>query len=352
MRCSVLPFSFSIAWLNCRRDMDQDPQLHGRSHRHRFEGPFFRRLMLGGIKLLPQPVKRLTMPLWAGIFYTLLPRARTAVESNLAQVLGPTTPYAAKRRSFRLFVNYAQMLSDTYSLHLDVPLDIDVVSVGRDNVVAAVEKKCGVLAVTGHLGMWQVAPFLADWRGLPMFYQAMAQEPNPLVQAFEQRFRERFRIIYTTESPFSVLRLAQVLRDGAVLGLQMDRHLGGQTLELPFCGRTAWFPTGPAILARATGAPIVPSFFIVDPAKDAKVRGRLRVVHYLEPAIEVQRTRDRTADVTRAMAQLVAVYERFVRRYSMQWYHFYDFFAPPPTVKDASPEQAAPLGSAVEEALR
>jgi KDO2-lipid IV(A) lauroyltransferase len=315
--------------------MDRDLHIHGRSHRHRFEGPFFRSLMLGGIKHIPPAVKRLTMPLWAGIFYTLLPKARAAVERNLEQVLGPTTVYQSKRRSFELFRNYAQMLSDTYSVHLDVPLDIDVVSIGRDNVVAAVQKQCGVLAVTGHLGMWQVSPFLAEWRGLPMFYQAMAQEPNPLVQAFEQRFRERFRIIYTTESPLSVLRLAQVLREGAVLGLQMDRYLGGQNLALPFCGKTAWFPTGPVVLARATGAPIVPSFFIVEPG----TADRVRVVHYLEPAIEVEHTRDRAADVALAMAKMVKVYENFVRRYPTQWYHFYDFFAPP------SPEREGDSGS-------
>ena len=324
--------------------MNQDSHLvrnehaPGRSLRHRFEGPFFRRLMLGGIKHLPRPVKRLTMPFWAGIFFTLLPRARAAIESNLTAVLGATSPFLSKRRTFELFLNYAQMLSDTYALHLGVPLDIDVVSVGRDNVLEAVKKRRGVLAVTGHLGMWQVAAFLADWHGLPVFYQAMAEEPNPLVQAFEERFRERFRIIYTTESPFSVLRLAQVLREGAVLGLQLDRHLGGQTLELPFCGRTAFFPCGPAMLARATSAPMVPSFFIVEPG----VRGRVRVVHHLEPAIEVAHTEDRAADVKEAMTRLVAVYERFVKKYPTQWYHFYDFFAPPPSITGAKVLKNAP----------
>jgi lauroyl/myristoyl acyltransferase len=321
--------------------MNQDSPEHGRSHRHRFEGPFFRRLMLGGIKLLPPPVKRLTMPFWAGIFYSLLPRARSAIEKNLNQVLGPTTRLESKRRAFQLFRNYAQMLSDTYSLHLDLPVPIDVVTIGRDNVVAAVHKKRGVLAVTGHLGMWQVAAFMADWRGLPMFYQAMAEEPNPLVQAFEQRFRDRFRILYTTESTFSVLNLAKVLREGAVLGLQLDRHLSGQKLEVPFCGTTAWFPSGPVTLARLTGAPLVPNFFLVEPDG----RDRLRVVHYLEPAIDVEHTDDREADVYSALVRLVAVYERFVRRYPTQWYHFYDFFAPPAPAKaatEATPQSGRP----------
>ena len=292
-----------------------------RAFRHVFEGPFFRRLMLRGIQSIPPSIQRATMPLWAVLFYLLLPQARRAVLCNLDVIAGPKTGLHRHLRGVTLFVHYAQMISDTYSLHLGVPLDIDVVSLGRDNVVSAVQKQKGVLAVTGHLGMWQVAAFLADWRGLPMFYQAMAEEPNPLVQSFEQRFRERFRIIYTTESPFSVLSLAKVLREGAVLGVQMDRHLGGQKLEMPFCGHTAWFPSGPVTLARATGASLVPSFFIVEPGER-----RLRVVHHLEPAIEVEHTANRERDVASAMRRLVAVYERFVRKYPTQWYQFFDFF--------------------------
>lgn len=306
--------------------MDRQSEQHGLSHRHRFEGPFYRRLMLGGIKHIPPWLKRLTMPFWASIFYLVLPQARRAVMRNLDQVLGPAPLSTRLWRCFQLFWNYAQMLSDTYAGHIGLPIDVEVVSLGRDNVLAAVEKRCGVLAVTGHMGMWQLAPFLAEFRGLPMFYQAMAQEPNPMVQEFEQRFRERFRIIYTNESPFSVLKLAQVLREGAVVGLQIDRRLGGQpTIELPFCGRTAWFPMGPALLARATGAPMVPSFFMVETGK----RGPRRVFHHLEPPIEVEHTRNRDADITKAMTKLVAVYEHFVKLYPTQWYQFYDFFAPP-----------------------
>ena len=186
------------------------------------------------------------------------------------------------------------MLADSYALHQGLPLDFDVSSYGRHHLLDAVKKGRGAIAATGHLGMWQVGPFLAEWRGLPQFYLAMAAEPNPLVQQFEQRFRDRFRVVYTTESPFSVLKLASVLREGAIVGMQLDRHLGGQAMAVPFCGQTAWFPTGPATLARATGAPLVPSFFVVEPSRRGQ---RRRLSHYLDAAIEVPHTADRTADI-------------------------------------------------------
>lgn len=320
--------------------MDPSAQPPGRSFRHRFEGPFFRRLMLGGIRYIPPAVKRLIVPMWGSLFYAILPTARQAALRNLDQVLGPAPPWTRYRRGLALFHNYAQMLADSYALHQGLPLDFDVSSFGRHHLLDAVAAGRGAIAATGHLGMWQVGPFLAEWRGLPQFYLAMAAEPNPMVQQFEQRFRDRFRIIYTTESPFSVLKLASVLREGAIVGMQVDRHLGGHAMAVPFCGRTAWFPTGPATLARATGAPLVPSFFVVEPALPGQ---RRRLSHYLDPAIAVPQTADRGADIALATQQLVASYERMVRRFPTQWYQFFDFFAPParPELVTAAPPAEA-----------
>lgn len=307
---------------------DTDVQLAGRSHRHRFEGPAYRRLMVGGIKHIPAWLKRLTMPMWAGLFYALLPKARHAAEKNLDAVLGPAPFFRRKFRTYDLFLHYSHMLSDTYGMHLGLPIDVEVESHHREHMLDALKLGRGAIVMTGHLGMWQIGPFLAEWRGLPPLHMAMAEEPNPMVQAFEQRFRERFRVVYTTQSPFSALSLATALREGMLVGMQLDRHLGEHAIELPMCGRTAWFPTGPATLARATGAPLVPSFFLIEPPRPGQRRRRL--VQHIEPRIEVARTRDRAADVAEATARLVASYERFVRAFPSQWYQFYDFFAPPP----------------------
>ncbi|MCS6915001.1 MAG: lysophospholipid acyltransferase family protein [Myxococcales bacterium] len=301
------------------------PQLPGRAYRHRFEGPFYRRLLLGGVRYLPEPVQRLSMPLWGGLFYGLLPEARRTAERNLDQVLGPAPTLVRRLRCLHLFINYAQSLTDSYATHVGRrPLVPE--SEGRHRLLAALTRGRGVIATTGHLGLWQIGPFLASWRELPPFYMAMAEEPNPLVQAFEQRFRSRFRIVYTTGSPFSSLGLLQVLRQGAIVGMQMDRHVGGKAVALPFCGRPAWFSLGPATLARLSGAPLIPNFFVVEPNPWAPCR---RALHIVEEPIHVPRTADREGDIRSATERLVAVYERFVRRYPLQWYHFHDFWEQP-----------------------
>ena len=92
---------------------------------------------------------------------------------------------------------------------------------------------------------------------------------------------------------------------------------------LPFCGGLAPFPVGPAMLARMTGVPIVPVFSVFLGSD------RRQVTIIYESPIEVPKSADRDADLRAGMAQVVAVYERYVRLYPEQWFNFYDFWRAP-----------------------
>jgi KDO2-lipid IV(A) lauroyltransferase len=298
-------------------------QAAGQAFRHRFEGPFYRRVMMLGIKNISLPVQRATMPFWAGIFYVLVPRARRAIEHNLSRVLGPAGPVEEKARSFRLFVNYAQSIANLYCLHSGQPVPVEATTVGQEHIFKLQAEGRGAVVATGHLGFWQIAPILMQRKSYPPLTMAMAEEPNAGTAEWERQFREKFRIVYTTRSPFATLELANVLRRGELVGMQMDRFAGGPHIWLPFCGRPAPFPIGPATLARATGAPLVPTFIIAEAE-------RTRCTFHVEAPIEVARTHDRDADVREATERMVAVYERYVRMYPEQWFNFFDFWNPPP----------------------
>jgi KDO2-lipid IV(A) lauroyltransferase len=298
-------------------------QAAGQAFRHRFEGPFYRRLMMFGVKNFPHPLQRATMPFWAGIFYVLVPRARRAVEHNLERVAGPLSPLEAKARSFRLFVNYAQSITNMYCLHHGQAVPVEAITVGQEHIFKLQAEKHGAVVVTGHLGFWQIAPILMQRKSYPPLTMAMAEEPNQGTGEWERQFRDKFRIVYTTRSPFASLDLAHVLRRGELVGMQMDRSSGGPHVWLPFGGGPAPFPLGPATLARATSSPLLPTFIIADP-------DRRRCIFHVEPPIEVPHTSDRDADVRTATQRVVAVYERYVRRYPEQWFNFYDFWNPPP----------------------
>lgn len=308
----------------------------GRSHRHRFETPFWRKVFLAGVKHIPQPIQRASMPMWAGIFYSLVPTARRTVEANLDRVLGPAPSPVRHARSFRLFVNYAQSITNMYALHLGqkLPVEPHFDESGRARLRATLAQGRGAILVTGHLGFWSLGPFVMEKCGIGAPVMAMAEEPNRRVHDFEQQFRKKWRIIYTTGSPFASLELASLLRKGELVAMQLDRHTGGATAELPFFGRKAPFPLGPATLGRATRAPLIPVFMVREGSKGFHVR--------VEDPIEVAHTRDRDRDLGEATGRLVAVYESYVRRYPYQWFNFHDFWATPePLALREDPRAAA-----------
>ena len=317
------------------------PVAPGRAHRHRFESPFWRKLLLAGIRHIPPNLQRASMPLWAGIFYSLVPSARRNVEGNLRRVLGDGPAWKAHLQSYKLFVNYAQSITNMYALYLGQPLPVEPEFHGRERLVAARAQGRGMIMVTGHLGSWSLGPFLLERTGFGAPVMAMAEEPNVRLQEFEQRFRQRWRIVYTTGSPFASLELASVLRRGETVGMQLDRHMGGPHVLLPFFGRPAPFPLGPAMLARATRAPIVPVFMVREGATGFASR--------VEEPIEVRRTANRQADLIEATARVVAIYEAYVRRYPYQWFNFHDFWAEPvpPRAPRAPQSTTTPRGPAL-----
>jgi KDO2-lipid IV(A) lauroyltransferase len=279
--------------------------------------------MLAGIEHIPLMLQQASLPLWAAIFYGALPEARRAVESNLRRAAGPLSPLGERRRSFRLFVNYARSLTDMYGLYLERDLPLEICFLGRENVYRVIASGRGAVAITGHLGAWQVTPFVIGRTGeLPPLTMAMAEEPHGGAHGFESQLRSRFQVVYTTGSPFALIELQKRLRQGGIVGMQLDRTPGGPHVEVPVFDQGAPFPIGPATLARTSGCPLIPVF--------AVYTGVRQITVYYEEPIEVPHTRDRAGDLQRATAAAVAVYQRYVRRWPEQWFNFFDFWGDRP----------------------
>jgi len=296
-----------------------DPAL---SYRHPFEGPLWRRVFLLGVRHLPRPVQAASMPLWAALFFGPLPRVWADTARNLQQLAGPLPAAAAARRCFRLFVNYAQAITDSYRCHVGGALPVRPEYHGRERLRAALDAGRGAVVVTGHLGAWQLGPYLLADDGLGPLTVAMAEEPNLALQRFLASFAHPFEVVYTTASAFGTLALKAALARGGVVAMQLDRPLGQSFVTLPFCGRPARFATGPAALARVTGAPLVPTFLVMrEPA--------VVEVHVEEP-IPVAHTSRRGVDLMAATQRAVAAFERHARTAPEQWFNFYDFWAVAP----------------------
>jgi KDO2-lipid IV(A) lauroyltransferase len=302
----------------------EPPSPSRQAFRHRFEGAELRRVLLEVVGRVPPAALRAIVPAATSLFYAAIPDARRAIDGNLEMVMGPAGSLERHRRAFSLFVTYAQSIAYLYSMHAGGELPVEARFVDLDHFEGPFRDGQGVITITGHFGAWQLMPYLLHSRArMPPVTMAMAEEPNRKLSELEQRLRAKFNIIYTTGSPFVLLELQKVLRRGEVVGMQFDRQVGAGHLPVSFFDRPASFPTGAVMLARLSGRPIVPVFSVYPGGDRSRVE-----VHYERP-IQVANTRDRERDVREGLCRMVAVYERWVRAYPLQWFNFYDFWAPP-----------------------
>ena len=297
--------------------MSSIPHTPAAARQSHLESVFWRKTLRAGLRLVPPALQRVTMPMWSGLFYLQVPHVRRAIHANLRHLHGMRSP----RRdlvAFRTFTNYCSCVASAYRFYAGGELDLEAEVKGLVNMERALEGGQGAVLATGHLGNWQLGPHFLSRHGFPQVTVVMEAEPDPGVQRMEQDSRDQqMRVVYPRQSPLLSLQLRSALRRGELVGFQMDRPLDDRGLRVPCAGGMASFAPGPALLSRVCQVPVVPVFF---PVVDRKLQISI------QPPMWAERTADRDADLLELTSRLAAVYGVQVRRYSDQWFNFYDFW--------------------------
>ncbi len=211
---------------------------------------------------------------------------------------------------------------------LDLFAEVD----GWEVLEAARAEGRGVILVTGHLGNWEVGGAYVAARGVPIDGIARQQE-NPLFDRFLTSTRERLgmRVVWDGDA---VRRAPRALHAGRVVAFLVDQGtLGLASTWVPFFGRPAKTPRGPAVFALRLGAPVVFGAAVRRPD------GRFRLGFERVP---VAPTGDRERDVDAIVAAYTATLERWVRRTPEQyfWQHRRWKHQPAPGDRGAAVPQA------------
>ncbi|MES3034453.1 MAG: lysophospholipid acyltransferase family protein [Gemmatimonadota bacterium] len=250
---------------------------------------------------------------WLGILgYRLGIRARV-VETQIAFAfpeLGAAEVKTLARQSYenlgRTSLEAALMERRSRQDLIDLFEQVD----GFEHLEDALRAGRGVLLVTGHLGNWELAGSYIGARGVPI--DAIARHmSNRVFEQYLTRVRERFGVKVVFDE-HAVRQTPRSIKANRVVGFLSDQGvLGLASTFVPFFGRLAKTPRGPAVFALRLDVPVV---FI---ACARLPSGRYRVV--LE-AINVPQTGDREADVTALATTYTARLEHWVRQYPGQYF--------------------------------
>jgi KDO2-lipid IV(A) lauroyltransferase len=286
----------------------------------RFDGLWWRKFAYLGCVYGPEWWKQYSPPAIAAIIYLLVGRNREGAIANLCRVIGDTDRRRATRAALRMYAEFAHCLTETMEHYGPRPkpvrLDLPVV----DPLAEALKEGRGAVVVTGHFGNWDIAAKTMRRYERPVNV-VMAREANVTTQEFVRVAREQagVRILYSDSSVFSSLNMINALRQNEIVGMQLDRMLGvGGARPVPFFDALAPFPSGPFVLARLAGAPVIPVFV-----------PRLGTRHYEVRVGRGARLRRDLRDPTaldRVMRDVVEQFESVVREFPNQWFQFAPFW--------------------------
>ncbi|MBX3461584.1 MAG: lysophospholipid acyltransferase family protein [Planctomycetes bacterium] len=251
-------------------------------------------------------------------FWATLWQIRSAVAHNLEAVLGPCGWFTRQRRIWRTFHEYAWCLTERYEqFHRADRMRFDFAGEATYARMQATER--GFVFFTAHFGNWEMGPLVRDVpRGRKIH---VVREPEMgraaqrfVAELFERHpLRDQFVVHYAGADLALGARLLMALRQGDVVAMPGDRPRAGMDVQRStMFGRPMDLPPGPAALARAANAPLVPVFVFREGRRHYRVELR-------EP-IEVERTDDKARDVARAVDRMAAECERAIRERPHHWF--------------------------------
>lgn len=163
------------------------------------------------------------------------------------------------RMAKAVFVNLGRNMADAFRLPVYNAQTIDqiVKAKGLQILDQALKKGKGILALTGHIGNWELMGSYLALKGYPVnvvgapVYDSRLDE---LVVA--NRLKSGMKYIARGSATREIIR---ALRRNEIVGLLIDqdtRHVDGVFVD--FLGKKAYTPVGPVVLAMKTEAAVIP----------------------------------------------------------------------------------------------
>ena len=251
----------------------------------------------------------------ARVAWLLSPLARPRLEYNL-QVACPELkddPATLRRLSRLNFRNHAKAYADLMQLprerveSMGPRLKVD----GLRYLDEARAMGKGVLVVSCHMGSYEEAAAIWSATQAPVSLFAEELEPRALFEWYRDT-RARLGISVLPLDHGGIRKVLQALREQEIVITAIDRDITGTGYLMPFFGKLAPIPLGPAAIALRLGTPLVPVCVYRRPDDTFLVE--------CAPMVVARSTGNVRADQVRTTEELLRHIESFIRQHPEHWH--------------------------------
>jgi KDO2-lipid IV(A) lauroyltransferase len=256
--------------------------------------------------------------------YGLLPGRRQVALENAGRAFADADPQRIRRLVRANFRHLGTTAVECCRLFFGPPGAVlgRVRAEGLEHVERARRAGCGVLFLTAHFGNWELLGACHALGGFPLHVVVRPLDNAGLERLLARgRTRGGLRLIPKRQAARTV---PDALARGECVGILLDQDAGRDGVFVPFLGRPASTSRGLAILARRTGAPVLPAFIRRLPGGDHLLT--------IDPPLALARSGDRQADVEENTARFSAEIARVVRQHPEQWFWVHRRWKTPPPI--------------------
>lgn len=185
---------------------------------------------------------------------------------------------------------------------------------GEEHLENAFKNGKGILALTGHIGNWELLAVALNILFGPIVAVARPSH-NIAINRLMYELRSRFGMEIIPKQ-HGMRKIITALNKNKLVGILLDQNVDWYEGEfVPFLNRTACTNKGLALLALKTDTPVVPIFSIKQPDGKYKI--------HIDKPVKLIRTNDKTVDIEKNTALFTSIIDSYVRKHPEQWFWFH-----------------------------
>ena len=249
------------------------------------------------------------------ILWHILKKQRVRAEKTVREGLGYSDTQA-REVIRKMFINLGiSVLEMLYMPALNKDNIHSFVTFDHPEILReALQEKKGVVMLACHMDNWEWLGAALALNGFPLSAVEKPQ-PNRVYSDFMNELRRGAGQEIFARGTSEILGCARAMKKGRMLGLIADQDGGYEGIFVPFLGKMASTPTGPAYFARKFKAPCI-SIFIV-----RKPDGYGHQVFVEEP-FYYEDTGDQKVDDYNLTLKMTQAVERIIKQYPENWLWF------------------------------
>ena len=236
--------------------------------------------------------------------------------------------------TYRLCCNFGMVLVERAWMGICPEAEIRAEFPESGRMYEIMDEGRGVIIVNAHVGTWQMAMSLLSESPVGINIHMRYDEEAAARHYFDlQGGSCPFNIIRSDDNFGGMLEASAAILKGDAVVMMGDRwNPGTRGVDIKFLGDRARIPVSPYYLASATGATVIVLFTRATGPKS--YRADIYDVFQVSP--EAKHDPAAVREYAQRYAELL---EKYVKKYPLQWYNFYDYWATGTTETDEKADE-------------